>query len=124
MDRWTMKELGNLTDLEFAAAILMERRRKVTPYSPLGQKLDHARYTLLDLAAKEKAERQVIHLTDVIELLEKHRCRYVQLGANLIALYDNKYSNDRVHIEIGDDGKSVSYAGKIIGGLDELEKRL
>ena len=67
MDRWTIKELENLTDLEFAAAILMERRMKVTPYSPLGQKLDHARNTLLELAAKEKTEQCLENCTEELK---------------------------------------------------------
>lgn len=72
----------------------------------------------------KQAIRDEITMADVIYLLEKHYCRWEKIGENLIALYDNKLSDDRVHIEIGDDKKSVSYAGRIIGGLDELEKIL
>lgn len=49
MDRWTMEELEKTDDLEFAAAILDERARKLTPYSPLGLKLKEARSTLLSI---------------------------------------------------------------------------
>lgn len=50
MDRWTIKELDALDDYAFAAAILDERRRKVTPYSPLGVKLAKAYATLMELS--------------------------------------------------------------------------
>lgn len=46
MDRWTKKQLEEISDLDFAICILTERRNKVSPYSPLGLKLDQARHTL------------------------------------------------------------------------------
>lgn len=46
MDRWTKKQLEEMNDLDFAICILTERRNRVSPYSPLGIKLDQARYTL------------------------------------------------------------------------------
>ncbi len=46
MDRWTIKQLKEMNDVQFAMAILNERRAKVNAYSPLGQKLDKARHTL------------------------------------------------------------------------------
>lgn len=52
MDRWTIKEINETDDFRFAAAILVERRSKITPYSPLGQKLDHAIRTLIDASDK------------------------------------------------------------------------
>lgn len=39
MDRWTQEELEKTDDLEFAVAILNERRNKLNPYSPLSTKL-------------------------------------------------------------------------------------
>ena len=123
MDRWTINQLNTINDFDFAIAILNERRSKISPYSPLGLKISHVISVLCTERDRRRAEHY-IDMADIIYKLEKHHCRYMKLGSNLVALYDNKYSNDRVHIEIGDDGKSVSYAGKIIGGLDELEKRL
>lgn len=46
MDRWTMDELAKTDDISFAIAILNERRRRLTPYSPLAIKLQEAEHTL------------------------------------------------------------------------------
>lgn len=46
MDRWTKKQLEEMNDLDFAICILTERRNKISPYSPLGLRLDQARHTL------------------------------------------------------------------------------
>lgn len=64
MDRWTNKQLNSMDDLEFAAAILNERRNKVTPYSPLGVKLASAARTLLDLATLKRTQALVIELPE------------------------------------------------------------
>ena len=57
MERWTIRQLNSLSDLEFAAAILIERRNRCTnACSPLSMKLSQAARTLLDLADKEKKE--------------------------------------------------------------------
>lgn len=49
MDRWTMRELKDTDDITFAIQILYERRRGLTPYSPLGMKLSEAAHTLADI---------------------------------------------------------------------------
>ncbi|WP_195985339.1 hypothetical protein [Clostridium sp. D33t1_170424_F3] len=64
MDRWTIKQLNSMSDLEFAAAILNERRNKVTPYSPLGIKLASVAHTLLDLAALKQPQTLVVELPE------------------------------------------------------------
>lgn len=64
MDRWTIKQLNSMGDLEFAAAILNERRNKVTPYSPLGIKLASAARTLLDLAALKRPQALVVEVPE------------------------------------------------------------
>lgn len=53
MDRWTMRELKETDDITFAIQILRERRRGLTPYSPLGMKLVEAVHTLSEIK-KEK----------------------------------------------------------------------
>lgn len=64
MDRWTIEQLNGMDDLEFAAAILNERRNKVTPYSPLGIKLASATRTLLDLAALKRPQALVVYVPE------------------------------------------------------------
>lgn len=59
----------------------------------------------------------------VQELLEKYHRHYAFLSERHIALWDRESLINRVHIEILPDG-NISYAGIVIGGLDELEKRL
>lgn len=49
MDRWTMRELKETDDITFAIQILHERRRGLTPYSPLGMKLSEAAHTLSEI---------------------------------------------------------------------------
>lgn len=39
MDRWTIKQLKEISNIDFAIAILNERKMKICPYSPLGVKL-------------------------------------------------------------------------------------
>ena len=47
MERWTIKELNNTSDIDFAISILNERRNGLTnPYSPISRKLDKAMQTL------------------------------------------------------------------------------
>ena len=54
MDRWTIKELNETPDFEFAALILAERRAKLCPYSPLAEKLGHVIGVLMDEQEKRK----------------------------------------------------------------------
>ena len=46
MDRWTVKKLNNTGDIDFAIAILNERKIKLNPFSPLGSKISSAVTTL------------------------------------------------------------------------------
>ena len=46
MKRWTMKELEDTSDLEFAACILNERAAHLNPYTPLAQKLERVKSLL------------------------------------------------------------------------------
>ena len=55
MDRWTMRELKETDDITFAILILQERRRFLSPYSPLGMKLAEAAHTLSKI--KEEKDR-------------------------------------------------------------------
>lgn len=71
MDRWTIEQLNGMDDLEFAAAILNERRNKVTPYSPLGIKLASAARTLLNLAAIKRTRALVIETPEDITQQER-----------------------------------------------------
>lgn len=52
MDRWTMRELKETDDITFAIQILYERRKGLTPYSPLGMKLAEAAHTLSEIKAE------------------------------------------------------------------------
>ena len=56
MDRWTMRELKETDDITFAICILNERRRGLTPYSPLGMKLSEAAHTLSEIKAEHGEE--------------------------------------------------------------------
>ena len=56
-----------MNDLDFAICILTERRNKVSPYSPLGLKLDQARRTL----NKIRNEKVGMSLLPIREELEK-----------------------------------------------------
>ena len=41
MDRWTIKQLNEISDIDFAIAVLSERKNKQNnPYTPLSRKLD------------------------------------------------------------------------------------
>lgn len=47
MQTWTIKELDNISDIDFAIRILRERHNKLTNvYSPLSKKLAEAMNTL------------------------------------------------------------------------------
>ena len=52
MDRWTMEQMSKLDSVDFAIAILNERRNKVTPYSPLGQKCLNSAHELSGMKEK------------------------------------------------------------------------
>ena len=54
MDRWKIDELKNIGDIDFAIAILDERKRKVSPYSPLAVKISQAQRTLRNLKEGEQ----------------------------------------------------------------------
>lgn len=47
MKRWTIKELNEASDMEFAACILNERKAPLNPYSPMAMKLEHSKNMLL-----------------------------------------------------------------------------
>jgi hypothetical protein len=53
MERWTIKDLNNISDLGFAIRILNERKRGLNPYSPLGSKITQAVLSLEELRAEE-----------------------------------------------------------------------
>ena len=40
MDRWTIKELEEISELDFAIAILNERSMGLNPYAPLNKKIN------------------------------------------------------------------------------------
>lgn len=63
MDRWTMRELKETDDIDFAIAILNERRRGLTPYSPLGMKLAEAAHTLATI--KNEKDRYLARISGV-----------------------------------------------------------
>lgn len=68
MDRWTMRELKETDDITFAIQILYERRRGLTPYSPLGMKLSEAAHTLADI--KTERDRYLERLAAVSNTAE------------------------------------------------------
>lgn len=49
MKRWTMKELNEMDNLEFAKVLLSERKNKLTYYTPLVKKLAEAIAELDDI---------------------------------------------------------------------------
>ena len=57
MKRWTIKELNQISDLEFARRILMERQRGLSYYSPLNKKLQSAIERLAELDRCEEEAR-------------------------------------------------------------------
>lgn len=65
MDRWTMRELKETDDITFAIQILHERRRGLTPYSPLGMKLSEAAHTLSEI--KREKDRYLERVSAVCE---------------------------------------------------------
>lgn len=60
----------------------------------------------------------------VTALLETYHARYEWITDSFCALYDERGGYSRVHIEICNNGRDISYAGRIIGGIEELEARL
>lgn len=62
MDRWTMEDLERTDDIDFAIAILNERRAKLTPYSPLGTKLTETVHTLNTI--KEERDKYIAKLAE------------------------------------------------------------
>jgi hypothetical protein len=48
-----MRELKETDDITFAIAILHERRKTLTPYSPLGMKLAEAAHTLSEIKSEK-----------------------------------------------------------------------
>jgi hypothetical protein len=64
-----------------------------------------------------------LEFKDVVTLLDKYHQKYEMLGADAVRLVD-KGDNSHTVIQIADDKKSVTYEGRVIGGLNELEKRL
>ncbi len=57
MNRWTIKQLNEMTNLQFARAIIGERLNKVSnPYSPLASKLRSAANKLDELVAEEEVQ--------------------------------------------------------------------
>lgn len=65
-----------------------------------------------------------IDIIDVARLLDRYHQKYEFVGdQKSIDLFD-KDDGTRTRITIGDDSKSISYEGCIIGGLEELERML
>ena len=53
MRRWTIKELKEISDINFAIAILYERKSTLTnPYSPMNDRINKAIRGLEDLKTK------------------------------------------------------------------------
>ena len=71
--------------------------------------------TNLDLLKEQK-------MREVINLLDEFHQRYDVLSKNLIRLYaeDGSYTG----VEVADDGVGIVFEGRVIGGIDELIKRL
>ena len=67
--------------------------------------------------------KKEITIKDIAKLLDIYYKKYeIDLSGNsILYFFDN---DDKTRIEIGDDKKSVSFLGRIIGDLKELEKRL
>ena len=49
MKRWTMAQLAEIDDLDFAICIMNERRAKLDMYSPLAQKLAKVENTIREI---------------------------------------------------------------------------
>jgi len=55
MVQWTMKQLDEISDIDFAITILQERYNRLTnAYSPLANKIKHVQNTLEMLKDKTK----------------------------------------------------------------------
>lgn len=54
MDRWKIDELKKIDDIDFAIAILDERKRKICAYSPLAIKISEAQRTLRGMKKGEQ----------------------------------------------------------------------
>lgn len=58
MDRWTIERLNSLSNIDFAIAILNERRSSLTNYySPLSQKLGETILALTELRNQIKPNK-------------------------------------------------------------------
>lgn len=64
-----------------------------------------------------------ISINDIMVLLNKYNQKYELLDKRRIRLID-KSDGSYTIIEIADDNNSVTYEGRVIGGLEELEKQL
>ena len=88
-------------------------------YALLGWKDSHLR----ELPKEQYWNQEIISITDVENLLNKYCKKFEYVGESRIRLIDKNDGSFTI-IEIADDKKSVTYEGRVIGGLDELEKRL
>ena len=59
MARWTIKELENIGDIDFAISILNERKVKLNPLSPLCSKLSSAAVTLEKLRDEKGVKPEI-----------------------------------------------------------------
>lgn len=67
MDRWTIEQLKKTDDIDFAVAILNERRSGLTNiYSPLSERLERAARTLEGLATLKRPLAAMIELPEKI----------------------------------------------------------
>ena len=66
----------------------------------------------------QKDNRKIIDIMDVAELLDRYHQKFEFLSERHIRLID-KGDGSLTLIQIAYDNKSVSYEGKVIGGLDE-----
>lgn len=69
MDRWTIDQLKKISDIDFAIAILNERGRKVSPYSPLGVKLKEVQHRLNRLS-ESTTVKVIIKNGAVVDVLQ------------------------------------------------------
>lgn len=57
MKRWTIKELKEISDIEFAIIELQERKNRLSnPYSPLAEKINQVIATLIKLEYDKNKE--------------------------------------------------------------------
>lgn len=66
MIRWTMEQLEQADDIDFAICILNERRGRLTPHFPLSEKLSEAARTLDNI--KKERDRYLQRITRVPEM--------------------------------------------------------